>query len=159
MAIMNSSATDSIEGLNGGGRWSRYYCMSERLKCILLSMLCSFYASCGNTEVTEETKSPTAPRLVGRIASIHTEDGFALIEGFGDAVLTEGLLLSSRGENERSATMTVSGERMGRFTAADVKNGDIEVGDAVYARRITSEGSGAEAEFTEDPKPDSGQTP
>lgn len=91
----------------------------------------------GEKDEEEKKESATAPKLVGRIASINEGQRFALIEGYGDWRLGEGLLLSSfGGENERSATLTVSGERMGRYTAADWKSGELKVGDQVYARPL-----------------------
>ncbi|MEP4076890.1 hypothetical protein [Haloferula sp.] len=93
----------------------------------------------------DEVKPPeaTAPKLVGRIASINEKQRFVLIEGYGEWKLGEDLLLSSfGGQNERSASLMASGERMGRFAAADWKSGEVKVGDQVYARPLRAE-SGA----------------
>ncbi|MFC7337230.1 hypothetical protein ACFQY0_08575 [Haloferula chungangensis] len=95
----------------------------------------------GDGEGEEEKEvSATAPRLVGQIASINEGQRFVLVEGYGEWKLGEGLLLSSfGGQNERSATLIVSGERMGRYTAADWKSGELKLGDQVYARPLKSE--------------------
>lgn len=71
------------------------------------------------------------------------------MEGFGSLKLGEGLLLSTRGQEERTATLVVSGERLGRFAAADLKAGDVAVGDAVYARPIMAEGPSTDEEALE----------
>jgi len=99
-------------------------------------MLALLLVACGGEEESaeEEAIDEAAPRLVGRVVSIHAEEGFVLIQGFGEWQLGEGLLLSSLGDDERTATLIASGERMGRFAAADLKAGRVEVGDAVYAR-------------------------
>ncbi|GAA5481851.1 hypothetical protein [Haloferula sargassicola] len=90
--------------------------------------------SCGTDEPESEPVSPTAPRLVGKVASLHASEGFVLIETYGDTVLGRDLLLTTQGEAGRSASLTVSGEHLGRFAAADIKAGDVKAGDAVYAR-------------------------
>jgi hypothetical protein len=83
----------------------------------------------------DEEEPVRGPRLVGRIASVNEQQRFVLIEGYGEWILGDDLLLSSYGgENERAATLVVSGERMGRFAAADWKSGEVKVGDVVYAR-------------------------
>jgi hypothetical protein len=93
--------------------------------------------ACGVGEDEEpEAPATTAPRLVGRIASVHRSEGFALVENLGNLKLEQGLLLSTRGEERRTATLVVSGERLERFAAADIKSGDVSVGDAVYARPL-----------------------
>lgn len=95
--------------------------------------------SCGifKKEKEVEEVAPTAPRLVGRVAMVNEPQRFVLVEGFGEWKLGEGLLLSSiGGQNERAASLFVSGERMGRFTAADWKSGEVKVGDQVYARPL-----------------------
>lgn len=121
--------------------------MSSWLKWAGLVLGSFVLLACGVGEHEErEAVSKTAPRLVGRIASVHATEGFALVEGFGSLKLVAGLLLSSRGDEERTATLVVSGERLGRFAAADLKSGDVAVGDAVYARPIVSEGPSTDLE-------------
>lgn len=120
-------------------------------------------ASCGlfgGKETLDEGAEPaTAPKLIGRIASINEKQRFVLIESYGEWVLGEALLLSSYGgQNERSATMIVSGEKMGRFAAADWKSGDVKVGDLVYARPIKEESGPAGGEVFSETGPDSGET-
>lgn len=96
-------------------------------------------SGCGaGDEDGPDPSSPGAPRLVGRIASVHEKEGFALVENFGNLKLGEGLLLSTRGSDERTATLVVSGERLGRFAAADLKSGDVAAGDSVYARPMSA---------------------
>ena len=103
----------------------------HRLLC-LLPILC--LAACGLFEEEEEKDEPTGPRLVGRIAAVHEDHGFVLVQGFDELKLGEGLLLTTRGEDDRSASLVVTGERSGRYSAADLKGGQVEVGDAVFAR-------------------------
>ena len=101
----------------------------------------------GDKDEEEKPKPASAPKLVGRVASINEKDRFVLIEGYGEWNLGEGLLLSSfGGDNERSATLTVSGERMGRFAAADWKSGEVKVGDQVYSRPLGVDQPASEVE-------------
>lgn len=106
------------------------------LAWLLIMVSCGFFGGKKKDEEKENSVA-TAPKLVGRIASINEKQGFVLVEGYGDWRLGDDLLLSSfGGENERSATLMVSGERMGRYTAADWKSGEVKVGDQVYARPL-----------------------
>jgi hypothetical protein len=94
-------------------------------------------ASCGidGEEEKDEAEAPPLPtRLVGRIATVHRAEGFVLVEGYGEHTLGEGQLLSGIGSGGRTSSLLVTGERMGRFAAADLKSGSVEVGDFVYAR-------------------------
>ncbi|MEM1082893.1 MAG: hypothetical protein AAGI48_02130 [Verrucomicrobiota bacterium] len=104
------------------------------LACLIALPGCGFF---GDDVEEPEATAPTAPRLVGRIASVNEAQRFVLVEGFGEWRLGEGLLLSSVGPaSERTASLIASGERMGRFAAADWKSGDVQVGDQVYARPL-----------------------
>ena len=47
-----------------------------------------------------------------------------------------GTILTTRGENDRTANLLVTGESLGQFAAADLKSGALEVGDAVYSRHV-----------------------
>ena len=111
----------------------------------LLTMVSCGFMGGDKKDEAKESPSATAPKLVGRIASINEKERFVLIEGYGEWNLSEELLLSSfGGENERSATLMVSGERMGRYTAADWKSGEVKVGDQVYARPLKTVEQGSE---------------
>lgn len=99
-------------------------------------------AACGGVEPEEEPpNSAAAPRLVGRVGSVNPAEGFVLVESYGEFSLGEGLLLSGVGGEGRTASLLVTGERMGRFVAADVKSGEVEAGDLVYARPLPDETS------------------
>ena len=107
--------------------------------------------SCGTSDEPEEQVSPSnTPKLVGRVASVNLSDGFVLIEGYGEVVLGRDLLLTTVGDEGRAATLSVSGERMGQFAAADIKAGEIKAGDAVYARPLKEE----EPDFLPEPPQD-----
>lgn len=108
--------------------------------------ICLVLTACGWFDGPEEAVEPEGPRLVGRIASVHADQGFVLVQGFDELKLGEGLLLTTRGEDDRAASLVVTGERAGRYTAADLKGGSVEVGDPVFARPK------AEEEAPEDPE-------
>ncbi len=46
----------------------------------------------------------------------------------------EKLCRLTRGGEGRAATLEVTGERQGRFVAADLKGGEVVVGDGTYLR-------------------------
>ncbi|MCU0795265.1 MAG: hypothetical protein MUF31_04935 [Akkermansiaceae bacterium] len=99
-------------------------------RALLLLSFC--WVSCAD-KPEEEESSPTAPKLIGRVASVHEKEGFVLIEGYGEFTPGSGLLVTTRGEG-RSATLVVTGERSSRYAAADIKGGEVKVGDAAYGR-------------------------
>lgn len=105
-----------------------------------------FFGCAGvNKNKTEEVE-PTLTPVIGRVASLHLDDGFVLVETFGQWTYTQGIRLSSMGDEGRAATLVVSGERMGRYAAADVKAGEIEVGDAVMLRPMSDDSDNPEQE-------------
>jgi hypothetical protein len=87
----------------------------------------------------EEKKADStahAPKLVGRIASIPPDKRFVLIQSYGTWKVGQGELLTTRGPEERSANLLVTGESLGQFAAADLQSGTVEIGDAVYSRHV-----------------------
>ena len=107
------------------------------MKKLLFLLLPLGFLSCAS-EPEKDEKSPTAPQLIGRVAAVHEREGFVLIEGYGDLVPAAGLLVTTRG-NGRTATLEVTGERSGRYSAADLKGGTAAVGDAAYGRPTREE--------------------
>lgn len=101
-------------------------------------------AACGSFKIgkpaQDETKKPkptsTAPRLVGKVASIPANKRFVLIQSFGKWNIETGSILTTRGEDERTANLLATGESLGEFAAADIQSGTVEVGDGVYSRHV-----------------------
>ena len=122
----------------------------DRLWAIGLCLLAGC-AGAGDRDEKPEPESIQRP-LMGRVASLHLDEGFVLVETFGQWTLTQGTRLLTLGNEGRSATLVISGERMGRYAAADVKAGELAVGDAVMLR--TSAGTDGEPE--EEPSPSAG---
>lgn len=90
----------------------------------------------GDTDSTGK-KSPTeGPELVGRIASIPADKRFVLIQSYGSWKIETGTILTTRGLDERTANLLVTGEALGQFAAADIQSGSVEIGDAVYSRHV-----------------------
>jgi hypothetical protein len=99
---------------------------------ILISLL--FLSSCADK--ADETPPPTEKkdqaRLVGRIASIHKNPDFALIQSYGVWNVPTGAILATIGLEDRAANLKVTGEKTGQFAAADIQSGTLEIGDSVY---------------------------
>ena len=98
-------------------------------------------SACGPTKPDkpkeEATKSAVeAPKLVGRIASIPADKRFVLIQSYGKWVVESGRILTTRGPDERTANLRITGETLGEFTAADLQSGSVGVGDAVYSQHV-----------------------
>lgn len=84
----------------------------------------------------QEKPSAEGPELVGRIASIPADKRFVLIQSYGSWNVGTGTILTTRGLEERTANLLVTGEALGQFAAADIQSGSVEIGDAVYSRHI-----------------------
>jgi hypothetical protein len=101
---------------------------------IPLLFLTLFLSSCA------DKPDPTPPpiekkeqaRLVGRIASIHKNPDFALIQSYGTWNIQTGAILATIGTDGRAANLKVTGEKTGQFAAADIQSGTLEIGDSVY---------------------------
>ena len=95
---------------------------------------CSWFG--GKSDPAPEKPADEGPQLVGRIASIPADKRFVLIQSYGTWKIQSGTILTTRGLDERSANLLVTGEAMGQFAAADVQSGAAEIGDAVYSRHV-----------------------
>ena len=104
--------------------------------CVLaaLTACAAFKTDAHKSDKTKDKPPPEPPQLVGRIASIPADKRFVLIQSYGEWRIETGTILTSRGADERSANLKVTGEKLGQFAAADLQSGAVEVGDAVYSR-------------------------
>jgi hypothetical protein len=84
----------------------------------------------------KEKPTPTAPKLVGRIASIPAHKRFVLIQAYEKWNVETGSILTTRGPDDRTANLRATGESLGQFAAADLQSGTLEVGDAVYSQHV-----------------------
>lgn len=127
--------------------------LSVMMRCVSLLVLCLALPSCGwlSDPADERPETPEGPLLVGRVASVHPGEGFVLVEGFDVVKLQEGRILTSRGQDGRNASLEVTGERSGRYTAADHKAGEVQVGDAVFARPLDIEPSTIHEDIEKNP--------
>lgn len=90
------------------------------------------------TAPLEEVKSD---KLVARVASIHHEEGYALIQRYGRLKLSDDAILYTLSVDGETSNLKVSGERLGQFVAVDIMSGELNVGDAVYLRDLTERGN------------------
>jgi hypothetical protein len=113
--------------------------MILRNPLILVAAACLGWSGCADPPKKPESAKPastTAPKLVGRIASIPAERRFVLIQSYGKWTVESGTILTTRGPDERSANLRTTGETLGEFAAADLQAGTVEVGDAVYSQHV-----------------------
>lgn len=102
---------------------------------VLALPACSLFKQ-GKSKSTKENPAPEGPELVGRIASIPADKRFVLIQSYGTWNMVPGTVLTTRGLDERTANLLVTGEALGQFAAADIQSGAVEIGDAVYSRHV-----------------------
>ncbi len=111
--------------------------LSDSFLCLLL--LLSLSSSCTHFHSKKSPPAPAkpvveGPKLIGRIASIPADRRFVLIQSYGQWKIEAGRILTTRGPDQRSANLRITGESLGDFAAADVQSGLLEVGDAVYSQ-------------------------
>lgn len=97
------------------------------MACLLLS--CATEA----TKPAEEKPKDEPPKLIGRVASIPPGKPFVLVQFYESTSQTSGTILTSRGNENRTANLLLTGEKLGQFAAADIQSGSVEAGDAVYS--------------------------
>ncbi len=103
---------------------------------LTLLSLAFLFSSCAK-EPDEAVKKDSAPegpgpKLVGRIASIPQERKFVLIQSYGTWKVPAGSVLTTQGPDGRAANLLATGEQLGQYAAADLRSGNVEVGDGVY---------------------------
>jgi len=80
--------------------------------------------------------------LLGEVILVDEEEGFLLFKRFGNAWAGGDEVISSINKAGETASLAITGERRGRFYAADVNSGNPKTGDMIYARRLWGEESG-----------------
>lgn len=98
-----------------------------------------FISSCAKEEEpipVDKSGEMMRPRLVGRIATVPSDKRFVLIQSYGNWKISSGTVLTTRGTDNRTANLLVTGEAMGQYAAADLQAGEVHVGDAVYSREM-----------------------
>jgi len=82
----------------------------------------------------EEIRSTKRPVLVGRVASMPKGQDFVLLQSYGSWSVPPGVPVYCVGPEGRLANLLPTGEKLGQFLAADLRDGEVQVGDAVFYR-------------------------
>jgi len=93
-------------------------------------------SGCATGGGKEEEEEPTKARpvLVGRVASMPKDENFVLLQSYGAWTVPPGSPVYCIGDNGRMANLLPTGEKLGQFVAADRRDGEVRVGDAIYYR-------------------------
>jgi len=98
-------------------------------------------------------------RVVGEIVSVYPDEGFVLIRRHAQGgSFGKGNLIASVSPGGQTASLVMTGERLGRFHAADVQEGTPTKGDMVIVRRLP-EGSIAPSTLVPQAPPSSSEAP
>ena len=100
-------------------------------------------AAAEESETPAESKpeEPEAPMVVlGEVAAVYERDGFVLIRKYGGGALPTGYSLMAVSETGSSVNLSPTGERIGRFHAADIEGETPAAGDRVVGRRLPDSG-------------------
>jgi len=84
-------------------------------------------------------KAKRSLRLVGRVYSINENEKFAVVQGYGKLPDLESSVMVSRARDRSEVNLKPTGEQIGQFFTADVRNGFPKVGDAVFYRSTNLE--------------------
>ena len=115
------------------------------MKFLMMLWICAIASvtltACGmfkshKPEPAKDKPTSEAPKLIGRIASVPADKRFVLIQSYETLTVEAGMILTTRGAEERTANLLATGETLGQFAAADVQSGQVKVGDAVYSRHV-----------------------
>lgn len=87
-------------------------------------------------------------QIIGRIASVSPTGGFVLIQKYSSGKMPVNTIIQTNGPDGRTASLKPSGERVRNFFAADIINGEVQIGDAVAA--YFDQQNGRDAPPTED---------
>ena len=114
--------------------------MRTVLRFLILSLLGScLLSSCGllkRKSKGDAVKGNPDFRLSGRIQQVNQDAQFVLIRRYGPWKVGKDQIVESRGDG-RTANLLPTGEELGEHIAADIRSGNVEVGDAVYIRKIS----------------------
>lgn len=109
--------------------------MARWILCTVLVSLCC--SGCGLFKKKPKiVLRNTNIRLVGRIEQVNEEARYVLIRRYGPWKFDGGEEVAESRGDERSASLLPTGEKLGEHIAADIRSGTVEVGDAVYIRRL-----------------------
>ncbi len=88
----------------------------SRMRILMIPLL-GLLASCSlfQDEKPKETRSETAPKLVGRVAATPSGADFVLIEAYGPWRVPDGGLLAGLGNEGRTSSLAATGEKWGNF--------------------------------------------
>ncbi len=98
----------------------------------VVGLVCGLSACAHDRHADDPEDKPGTPRLVGRVASLPADGGFVLIQSYGTWSVPDGEPVFSQGPGGRAANLLPTGERLSQFVAADIRSGQVSVGDGVY---------------------------
>lgn len=87
-------------------------------------------------------------RLIGRVQSRPGQGNFVLVETYSSLALEAGTQLFAVNLEGKSTRLVVSGEKMSVFLVADLPDGAVAVGDAVYQDLAIKQPSSQPADST-----------
>lgn len=94
--------------------------------------------SCSTSEEDPEDKNgpdkediSIKKQIIGRIASVSSTGGFVLIQKYSAGKMPVNTIIQTSGPDGRTASVKPSGERVRNFFAADILDGEVQIGDAV----------------------------
>lgn len=98
-------------------------------------LLSWFFSACGVSEKkSEPIPKSQDKRLAGRVDQVVGEADYVLIRKYGKWAVLDGEVVISQGAG-RTANLLPTGEELGEHVAADIRAGDVQIGDAVYIHK------------------------
>ena len=105
------------------------------------------------TETADTEEKGRSMQVAGEIVSVHKAEGFVLIRRFrSGGGFQEGDVVGSLSAQGTTASLKITGERLGRFIAADIQEGMPAKGDLVTVRRLPGSEKPASTPLLEAPE-------
>jgi hypothetical protein len=91
----------------------------------------------GQDEEKDQESASASLRVVGEIASVHLVEEFVLIKRYVQGgKFGQGTLIASVSPGGVTSSLALTGERLGRYYAADIQEGRPSKGDVVIVRQL-----------------------
>jgi len=113
----------------------------------VLAVVCALAGCAAKQEVVQPARAPLA-KMVGRVATVDAAGRYVLIQVYGTWSVPNEVLLRVYSDANGASTLRPTGERQGRYVAADIVAGNPGPGDGVmYAPASDDEASPAVPEM------------
>ncbi|MFC4991137.1 hypothetical protein [Rubritalea tangerina] len=103
---------------------------------LLVSLSVACINACSNSPTPPTEKKAPVDQLVGRVAAVYQNDNYLLVQKYRSFPTDIDAIFYSRGEDGSVNTLTMTGQKLGQFYVADLKQGSYTLNDPVFMRDL-----------------------